>query len=59
MAENKKGLTYEEKRELAWELTQELLKAIPGEPELYEVDGILEEMKGFIHARARVPKIED
>lgn len=57
--EKKAGLTYEEKREVAWELAQELLKVIPGEAELCEVDTILEEMKGFIYARAIVPKMEE
>ncbi len=58
MAENG-GLTYGQKRELAWELHQELLEAIPGEPRLSEVDEIIEEMKGFIHARATVPKVKE
>lgn len=57
--EEKEELTYEEKREIAWKLTQELLEAIPGEPRLYVVESILEEMQGFIHARTIVPRIED
>ena len=55
----KKGLTHDEKRELAWKLHQELLEAIPGEPQLYEVEMIMEEMQAIIHARATVPKVEE
>lgn len=58
MAEGK-GLTYEQRRELAWKLHQELLEAIPGEPRLSEVDMIIDNMKGFIYARATVPKVEE
>lgn len=58
MAE-KSGLTYEEKRAIAWKLHQELLEAIPGEPELYDVESVIEEMKGIVHARATVPKVKD
>ena len=55
MKQEKKELTYEQQRELAWKLHQELLEAIPGEPKLSEVDSIIDDMKGFIYARAIVP----
>lgn len=59
MKQEKKELTYEQQRELAWKLHQELLEAIPGEPKLSEVDSIIDDMKGFIYARAMVPKAKE